>query len=318
MPIIDLGKVVGPQGPQGLKGDKGDIGPQGPRGATGPQGATGDKGDKGDPGVNATVNGVQALQIIAGNGLESAQSGGAFTIGMFSAPELHRMIFRGHNLGTALTEEQTANIQNGTFKDLWLGDFWVINNVRWRIVDFDYWYNCGDTGFTKHHLVIMPDKILGGFKPMNDTNTTNGGYVGSLMYTMNMADAKAECTSAFGENILTHREYLATSAVDGIPTTNAWMDSNIELPNECMIYGTSYFATTNNGTTTPAIQTTGKNQLALFAAAPKYIVQRENYWLRDVVSSTDFAYVGSYGISGHSKAADMYRGVRPVFPVGVA
>lgn len=59
-----------------------------------------------------------------------------------------------------------------------MGDYWVINGINWRIVDFNYWYNCGDTAFIKHHLVIMPDTVLYEAR-MNPTNITTGGYVGS-------------------------------------------------------------------------------------------------------------------------------------------
>lgn len=236
----------------------------------------------------------------------------------FGAPELHRMIFRGKNLGTSLTAEQKANIQNGTFKDLWLGDYWVINSVNWRIVDMDYWWNCGDTAFTKHHLVIMPDTNLGANKQMNTTKTTEGGYVGSLMYTSNMNDAKTMCTGAFGANILTHREYLVNAVANGKPSAGAWMDSSIELPNECMIYGHPHFTPACDGTTVPTLYTIDKTQLALFAANPKFIVTRQNYWLRDVVSSANFAFVGSYGDAAYYYASYTGIGVRPVFPVGVS
>ena len=70
------------------------------------------------------------------------------------------MIYRGKNLGSVVTEEQKTNIKNGTFKGFFLGDYWIIGSYTWRIVDFDYWYDCGDTAFTKPHLVIMPDKPL--------------------------------------------------------------------------------------------------------------------------------------------------------------
>lgn len=234
----------------------------------------------------------------------------------FAAPELHRMIFRGKNLGTALTTEQKANIQNGTFKGLWLGDYWVINGVNWRIVDMDYWWNCGDTAFTKHHLVIMPDVNLGANKQMNTTNTTEGGYVGSLMYTSNMNDTKTLCTGAFGANILSHREYLVNAVANGKPSAGAWMDSTIELPNECMIYGHPHFTPACDGTTVPALYTIDKTQLALFAVVPKFIVTRQNYWLRDVVSSVYFARVGNGGRVTCNRASATGIGVRPVFPVG--
>ncbi len=254
----------------------------------------------------------------AGNKYMKASDAMFAMLDAFGAPELHRKIFRGKNLGTALTAEQKTNIQNGTFKGLWLGDYWVINGVNWRITDFDYWWNCGDAAFTKHHLVIMPDKNLGANKQMNATNTTEGGYVGSLMYTTNMADAKAACTNAFGANILTHRDIFCNAVTNGRPTGYAWLDSSIELPTEVMIYGCPHYAVTNDGTNIPMKYAISKSQLALFAAVPKFITTRQNYWLRDVVSSAYFALVGSGGDPGYNFASLTTVGVRPVFPVGVS
>lgn len=99
----------------------------------------------------------------------------------FAPVELRRVIFRGKNLGTALTAVQKAAIKDGSFKGMFLGDYWSIGGRIWRIVDMDYWYNCGDTAFTSHHLVIMPDEALYNAQ-MNTTNITTGGYVGSEMY----------------------------------------------------------------------------------------------------------------------------------------
>lgn len=237
----------------------------------------------------------------------------------FAAPELHRMIFRGKNLGTALTADQKASIQNGTFKDLWLGDYWVINGITWRIVDIDYWWNCGDTyAFTTHHLVIMPDTNLGDNKQMNATDTTEGGYVGSLMYTSNMADAKAMCTGAFGSNILTHRDIFCNAVTNGRPTSWAWLDSSIELPTEVMIYGCPHYAVMNDGTNVPMKYAIGKSQLALFAVSPKFITTRQNYWLQDAVSAACFARVYLCGDANYDIASSPWVGVRPVFPVGVS
>ncbi len=72
----------------------------------------------------------------------------------------------------------------------------VIGGRIWRIVDMDYWYNCGDTAFTSHHLVIMPDEALYNAQ-MNTTNVTTGGYVGSAMYKSNLANAKTIVNAAF-------------------------------------------------------------------------------------------------------------------------
>lgn len=232
----------------------------------------------------------------------------------FIPKEQRRMIYRGKNLGAVVTEEQKANIKNGTFKGFFLGDYWTIGSYTWRIVDFDYWYNCGDTAFTTPHLVIMPDKPLYNAQ-MNETNITTGGYTGSLMYTENLDQAKTLAASAFGDLILTHREYLTNAVTDGHASAGAWFDSTLDLPNEIMMYGCHVYAAMNNGTVIPTNYTIGKTQLALFTVVPKLISNRATFWLRDVVSSAIFAFVDSYGNTGYSNAS-YSRGVRPVFAIG--
>lgn len=232
----------------------------------------------------------------------------------FIPKEQRRMIYRGKNLGAVVTEEQKANIKNGTFKGFFLGDYWTIGSYTWRIVDFDYWYNCGDTAFTTPHLVIMPDKPLYNAQ-MNETNITTGGYTGSLMYTENLDQAKTLAASAFGDLILTHREYLTNAVTDGHASAGAWFDSTLDLPNEIMMYGCHVYAAMNNGTVIPTNYTIGKTQLALFTVVPKLISNRATFWLRDVVSSAYFADVHFNGASSFDGASDSL-GVRPVFAIG--
>lgn len=232
----------------------------------------------------------------------------------FIPKEQRRMIYRGKNLGAVVTEEQKANIKNGTFKGFFLGDYWTIGSYTWRIVDFDYWYNCGDTAFTTPHLVIMPDKPLYNAQ-MNETNITTGGYTGSLMYTENLDQAKTLAASAFGDLILTHREYLTNAVTDGHASAGAWFDSTLDLPNEIMMYGCHVYAAMNNGTVIPTNYTIGKTQLALFTVVPKLISNRATFWLRDVVSSARFALVHINGYTGYYGASSSL-GVRPVFAIG--
>lgn len=232
----------------------------------------------------------------------------------FIPKEQRRMIYRGKNLGAVVTEEQKANIKNGTFKGFFLGDYWTIGSYTWRIVDFDYWYNCGDTAFTTSHLVIMPDKPLYNAQ-MNETNITTGGYTGSLMYTENLDQAKTLAASAFGDLILTHREYLTNAVTDGHASAGAWFDSTLDLPNEIMMYGCHVYAAMNNGTVIPTNYTIGKTQLALFTVVPKLISNRATFWLRDVVSSAYFALVNNDGDTNSYGASASY-GVRPVFAIG--
>ena len=75
------------------------------------------------------------------------------------------------------------------------------------------------------------------------------------------------------------------------------------------------FTPAGDGTTIVNRYTTGKTQLALFTVVPKLISNRVTFWLRDVVSSANFAGVGHGGDANCANASNS-RGVRPVFAIG--
>lgn len=333
MATLDLGKIVGDPGPKGDKGDKGDTGPQGIQGIPGVKGdkgdpgAKGDKGDtgaqgeqgvKGDPGNDATVNGVNTLIIAAGEGLEGKQEGNTFTIsasgGGAANAGAHNAIYRGKNLGTSVTAAQYAAIAAGTFDDLYIGDYWTIGGVVYRIAAFDYYLRCGyPAETTAHHVVIVPDSNLYNHV-MNDTNTTEGGYVGSKMYTEGLTQAKTTIKAAFNGHVLNHRIYLTNAVTNGKPSAGAWCDSEVELMNEQMVYGGAIFMPGRDDTTVPTNYRVEKSQLPLFTHRPDLISNRLTFWLRDVVTASDFARVGNTG-NAHYGAASASRGVRPAFSI---
>lgn len=224
----------------------------------------------------------------------------------------HNCIYRGKNLGTSVTAEQYAAISSGKFTDLYIGDYWVIKGVTYRIAAFDYYYNCGDTNFTKHHVVIVPDTSL--YKAqMNTSNVTTGGYTGSAMYKSNLAQAKTTIKAAFGSaHVLTKRELL-TNAVNGnTPSGWAWFDSDVELMNEVQVYGSvAWGAHDGNGYNVAS----GDGQFPLFMFDRTKLHNREDYWLRDVSSATLFSFVGSYGRANNNNASNS-AGVRPAFCIG--
>ena len=105
----------------------------------------------------------------------------------------HNSIYRGKYLGNSVSTAQYTAIRNGTFEDLFIGDYWTIGNINYRIAAFDYFFNTGDINCTTHHVVIVPDKCLYTAK-MNDTDTTQGGYAGSKMYRTELnRDNGEEC-----------------------------------------------------------------------------------------------------------------------------
>ena len=266
--------------------------------------------------INELVSGNKLLVgTTDGNKAIAAEDALFAMLDGFAPVELRRVLFRGKNLGTALTAVQKAAIKDGSFKGMFLGDYWSIGGRIWRIVDMDYWYNCGDTAFTSHHLVIMPDEALYNAQ-MNTTNVTTGGYVGSAMYKSNLANAKTIVNAAFQGSVLTHREHLCNAVTNGKQSGGAWFDSSIELPSEIMMYGHIHFGNASDGNTIPNIYTSSKTQLALFMVCPRFIVNRSyNQWLRDVFSSAGFAFVSGDGLTNYTGASASY-GVCPVFPVG--
>lgn len=230
---------------------------------------------------------------------------------LFNNAGAHNAIYRGKNLGTSVTAAQYAAISAGTFEDLYIGDYWVINGVNWRIAAFDYYLNCGDTSCAKHHVVIVPDTCLYNHV-MNDTNITTGGYVGSKMYTEGLEQAKTTIKAAFSGHVLSHRVYLTNAVTDGHPSAGAWCDSEVDLMNEQMVYGGAIFMPIANGSTVYSNYRVEKSQLPLFAHEPSRICNRATWWLRDVVTASDFAGVGSDGSAAYA-GAGYSLGVRPAF-----
>lgn len=224
----------------------------------------------------------------------------------------HNCIYRGKNLGTSVTAEQYAAISSGKFTDLYIGDYWVIKGVTYRIAAFDYYYNCGDTNFTKHHAVIVPDTSL--YKAqMNTSNVTTGGYTGSAMYKSNLAQAKTTIKAAFGSaHVLTKRELLTNAVNENTPSGWAWFDSDVELMNEVQVYGSvAWGAHDGNGYNVAS----GDGQFPLFMFDRTKLHNREDYWLRDVSSATTFSRVSNGGRADRSGASGSL-GVRPAFCIG--
>ena len=233
----------------------------------------------------------------------------------------HNSIYRGKNLGTTVTEEQWEAISSGTFTDLYIGDYWVIGGVNWRIAAFDYYLNSGDTNCTTHHVVIVPDTCLYNAQMHNTSsgsyeggaaNTTTGGYVGSDMYKSNLEQAKTTIKSAFSGHVLKHRIYLTNAVANGRASGGAWCDSEVDLMCEQMVYGSGIFSPVSDGSNVPANYRVEKSQLPLFQHEPSRICNKNNWWLRDAITASDFADVAGYGVAGYYSASNSL-GVRPAF-----
>lgn len=211
-----------------------------------------------------------------------------------------------YDLGASYTAEQSADIVAGTFDKVRPGGYWTINGHKYWAGHADYRLHCGDTGLTKHHMLVFPDKSFYSHV-MNSTNVTTGAYYGSNMVSDGLTQALATVKADFGEShVLTYRNLLANGVSNGASSGWSWYDRQIDLMNQAMVYG--HVAWAGNGYDVGC----DKSQIALFQARPDLIVNRENWWLRDVRSSTNFCGVSDYG-SANAWSASSVLGVRPAF-----
>lgn len=226
----------------------------------------------------------------------------------------HNAIYRGQNLGSAVTAAQWAAIGAGTFDDLYIGDYWEINGIIYYCAGFDYYLGTGDTPCTDHHITMVPAFKLYDHA-MNDTNVTTGAYVGSKMRTEGLNPAKTTINNAFGSShILNHRQYLHNATINGYTSEGSWYDSTVELMTEQNVYGCKVFGNCVNGTGFPNSLTVDKSQYPLFAFRPDLISNQHGFWLRDVAFDTNFCNVRGDGVADSNWSNGVF-GVRPAFSI---
>lgn len=229
----------------------------------------------------------------------------------------HNSIFRGKNLGTSYTSAMSKAIQNGTFDDLFVGDYLTINGTVYRIAGFNIIKNCGDNVSIGNNMCLVPDSALynakmhntdsGQYESGSTANNTTGAYANSDMRTSNLAQATQKIVNDFGSShVISYRDILPNATDDGQSSGWAWYDCKVELMSEVMVYGTKIWA--NSGYEVGCIN----SQLPLFTLAPEYIHRRFIYWLRGVASPVTFSLVNIDGGSAGYYASSSF-GVRPLF-----
>lgn len=247
------------------------------------------------------------------NGVEYAGSGGGGggSTWITDIPEMHRNIFRGQSLGSSVTAAQLAAIEDGSFDELYVGDYWTIpvtingaqTDIVWRIVDIDHYLNRGATAITTdHHLVIMPDSALYSIS-MGSTN-----YYG--VRSTVLADAKTAVNDAFLNMVIPYSEFF------GYTNGNLlYGDSAVEVPDVLSLTGNMLMR--KDGTIADT-HTISFLQFALFRLAPQFMPSDVVYWTRDIsnINSSDYIVMDTSGRPGlHSYSAS--AGVRPYFLIGV-
>ncbi len=242
---------------------------------------------------------------------------------------LRRNTYRGKDITEYYSDGSLYNmISNGTFEDIYVGDYINANGVTWLIADIDNYLYTGDleNGLEKHHVTVIPAKPLMNIE-MNETDTTEGGYIGSRMATEtlpSLVSSEGVIGKVFGSHIIEYRNLLSnhvsTEAINqsggewaGASDGWAWYTRKIDLMSEVNVYGTTVLSSSGFDTGID------NRQYALFQLKPEFINtygnERFHYWLKNVSDLSKFADVG-----GHSASDSVYvsnaLGVRPRFLIG--
>ena len=233
----------------------------------------------------------------------------------------HNALYGGRNLGSFVSAEQYRSIRDGSFRNLYIGDYWTIRGMVYRIAGFDGFFRRGDLPCTQHHVVIVPDQALkqgqmhrtaSGDYETGAQNTTEGGYVGSDLYRHCIPEVKQKIEQDFPNHVLSHRMYLVNAVANGCAAAGIWVDSTVELLSDYMVFGSGVLSPTSDGSQVPAHYRLDAMQLPLFGYRPDLVSTGQYYWLRDVISSSYFSLVDPYGRIS-CDGATLVAGIRPFF-----
>lgn len=232
----------------------------------------------------------------------------------------HNGIFRGKDITSYLDDGSLwTRISSGTFDDLFIGDYFLKGNIKYRVAGFDYYLHKGRSNLTKHHIAIVPDTNMTSAY-INEGNDTQGGYNSCDILTTILPKILTTVEGVFGSAHIVEYETLLTDTVDeklynrfgkntGATSNFKNVTRKIDLMSEVQVVGSVVWGSSGHDTGTM------NTQLPLFKLAPEYICNKEWYWLRDVVSNSYFAVIRSDGGSDYS-GLHYNRGVRPCFFIG--
>ena len=249
-----------------------------------------------------------------------------------------RNTYRGKDLTEFFTnnkEEFYKQIKDGTFDDIYVGDYIIDNEhedinsnpVKYLVADIDNYLHIGTPELTSHHLTIIPSSPLMNAQ-MNDTDTSIGGYKGSKMNTEILESVYSTYIKpVFTDSHVLKYSSLLTNLVDEKAANRYETETNhgassswelvtgrkLDLMSEMNVYGGIVFSSSGLDTGMD------KQQYAIFQLKPEFIncykETRFDYWLKDVANSNSFAIVDAAGNSYYNWATNL-RGVRPKFLIG--
>lgn len=261
----------------------------------------------------------------------------------------HNSIYRGANLkerfgisdDKALADEVYSRIADGSFRDLYVGDYWPVTitteygteEVTNVLAGFDvylnsmYEYDPANTDYnllTRHHAVVVTKKQFAKSHKMHPTTPIpSDGYRACEIHTTTLPKYAAALQTALNGHIIEVCDTFAYDRDDTLHNANApdltgvmtsWdydssYPAHLTLLTERELYGAPAYS---SGPNEVGFET---SQLPLFRLNPASKITGGWYWLRDTASAYYFCYCSSYG-SANCHDAGNAGGVRPRFLIG--
>ena len=221
----------------------------------------------------------------------------------------HNAKYVGASLG-AFNDDYAERVKNGTFKDMWVGDYFTVNNHVYKIAGFNYKCNHEGNLGLGNHLIMITDVLTS--HAMNETNTTAGGFAGSSMLKDEIPAVEKQLATDFGDHLLKFKSYLSTSVdSSGAPNGGQWYELTACLCNSVMWWGSPQNSNSQNGQK----YNIGDEDTQLPIMKLNSNEQGSNdhwVWLRDVYNSYYFARARRDGSAAYYRASDSC-GVRAFF-----
>ena len=151
--------------------------------------------------------------------------------------DVHNAVYRGRNLGSVVTEEQSAMIYSGSFSDIFVGDYWECNGEKFRVVGLNSLMNVGPTDSSQivsdgnsmslmtvdgggllgasgykvgfNHVIVVPDHpLLGGRFPAQYTST------GQDVPIEDLTEYRMDVDAVWGEDFVFGGPYVEAAPVE--------------------------------------------------------------------------------------------------------
>lgn len=226
---------------------------------------------------------------------------------------MHNVVYRGKNLGSAMTNAQYNQVKAGTFNDLYLGDYWTISGHNWRIMHFDYFG--GSSSVPGHHIVLMPDDVLGTGSMMS-TDVNSSGITGTTWFKTDRITEETAISQAFPSKTISHTRFGSSVTNENGVSSVSTINVTAMLPSEMMVFGSEITSAASSNTEQAIESSTHMLNAIMLNSRLQAPTPVAKAWLADPAGTTGFAGVSDGTIFATRYPSTTVAGYRPYFLVG--